>query len=234
MAIFDEQILEPFVAKGIGNSGVASRQVQATNLPDLSAAVRQSAATQQNLSDQQKSLSKAQGLVSMSSALGKMRGPRGGGGGGDNGADPVIFTQTADGKVYVAYTNGEQLIQENRGFGSIEEANSYIKGIPGLANAPRRIAGGSNLSKETVRDMQKFGIQQSTVGRKYADFAALKGENFTGGGSMFKSQADPVKLDRIAALPAPEKDRLDLQNELAGISNVEKRRKLQTEAGFRF
>jgi hypothetical protein len=69
MAIFDEQVLEPFVAKGIGDSGVASRQIQASNLPDLSAAVRESAATQQELQRQQESLSKARGLVSLSGAL---------------------------------------------------------------------------------------------------------------------------------------------------------------------
>lgn len=54
MAIFDEQVLEPFSARGLGGSGIASRQIQAENLPDLSAAVRQSQLTQQNLADQQK------------------------------------------------------------------------------------------------------------------------------------------------------------------------------------
>lgn len=63
MAIFEEQVLEPFVARGIGNSGVASRQIQATNLPSLSAAVRESSATQDIIRQQRINAIKAQSLV---------------------------------------------------------------------------------------------------------------------------------------------------------------------------
>lgn len=73
MAIFDEQVLEPFVAKGVGNSGIASRQIQAGNLPNLSAAVRESITTQENLAEQQKALSAAKGMVSISNAMGTQR-----------------------------------------------------------------------------------------------------------------------------------------------------------------
>lgn len=48
MAIFEERILEQFMPRGMGSSGVASREIQASNLPDLSAAVRTSAMTRQN------------------------------------------------------------------------------------------------------------------------------------------------------------------------------------------
>lgn len=69
MAIFDEQVLEPFVARGVGNSGVASRQIQAGNLPDLSAAVRQSVVTQQNLDEQRTNALKAEQMVNISKLL---------------------------------------------------------------------------------------------------------------------------------------------------------------------
>lgn len=69
MAIFEEQTLEPFVSRGIGNSGVASRQIQATNLPSLSASIRESAATQENLNKQQRALNVAQSISQFNSKL---------------------------------------------------------------------------------------------------------------------------------------------------------------------
>jgi hypothetical protein len=80
MAIFDEKILEQFMPRGMGNSGVASREVQASNLPDLSAAVRASSATQANLADQRAS------AIASASALAN-RGRGGGGGGGRGGSE---------------------------------------------------------------------------------------------------------------------------------------------------
>lgn len=58
MAIFDEKVLEQFMPRGMGNSGVASREIQATNLPNLSAAVRESEMALQNLQNQRLSTTK--------------------------------------------------------------------------------------------------------------------------------------------------------------------------------
>lgn len=63
MAIFEEQILEPFVGRGIGNSGVASRQIQASNLPDLRSAILTSNAQQDELARQSNATIQAQNLV---------------------------------------------------------------------------------------------------------------------------------------------------------------------------
>lgn len=53
MAIFEERVLEPFVAKGLGNSGIASREIQVSNLPDLQRNIAQSTATRSNLQKEQ-------------------------------------------------------------------------------------------------------------------------------------------------------------------------------------
>lgn len=111
MAIFDEQVLEPFVAKGIGNSGVASRQIQATNLPDLSAAVRQSQMTQQNLSDQQSATMRALAIKNYKAP--SIRGASGGGGdGGGFGTKPFVLGHVpgstgARGVVTIAVPDGK-------------------------------------------------------------------------------------------------------------------------------
>jgi len=84
--------------RGMGNSGVASREIQASNLPDLSAAVRTSQQTQQNIADQQK--------ASLSAlAIANMRGRGGGGGGGskssgDGGLKPFVVGKNQAGQFH--------------------------------------------------------------------------------------------------------------------------------------
>lgn len=77
MAIFDEQIYEPFVARGLGLSGLAARQVMASNLPSLQGAINQSTATREYQQKQRLSQIKSQylkGLPKIGASSGRSSG----------------------------------------------------------------------------------------------------------------------------------------------------------------
>lgn len=181
MAIFDEQVLEPFVAKGLGNSGIASRQIRASNLPDLSAAVRQSIATQENLADQQKMLAKSKSLVNLSNAM-EVKGGGGGGsgafvvgqvGGDSNGTGLKGYTVAIPKQgggysvktVYTDYAGNKAGWNPNTSFGS-GSGKDVLKSlgidISSIKQYPSLAVGGTGLSgdysgEDLMSNVFKYG-----------------------------------------------------------------------------
>jgi hypothetical protein len=191
MAIFDEQVLEPFVAKGIGNSGVASRQIMAGNLPDLSAAVRQSAVTQQNLQDQKNSSMKAMQIANISSLN------RGGGGSNDGGNLPVraVVEMTPKGTFALRYmgAGGGAAVSE---FQSLKDLKAFQSSNPYLSSGQIAMKGGVDLPKEVMNS--GINIADPAIYNQLYN-QAVYGSSSKGGGFKNLKFADPTYLARKEA-----------------------------------
>lgn len=163
MAIFEEQVLEPFVAKGIGNSGVASRQIQAGNLPDLSAAVRQSQISLQNLASQRESVAKAGILNAESKRLSQpyqlpdVR--RIAGAGYDAGSVGSYVAPLENGKFQLFSSGGKAgYSTKSQVFGDLQSLKSYIESNPYLKSTGVAFHGGVDTPKDILDSLKIMGI----------------------------------------------------------------------------
>lgn len=215
MAIFDERVLEPFVDRGLGTSGVASREIQASNLPSLSAAIRTSSATMENDAAQRNYENKVKSSINLRSTFGQNVG-----GSGSSGYDPrkataaFISTPLEPGasafapRYGISYsTNNGQ--HETKKFINFKEAADFVKTLQrrGIQVASPGVQMGlSNQEALRLKELGVFNLSDPTLLENISGVSVRAG--MFGGKPLIRGTgADPVKLSRLASLPiTPEQE----------------------------
>jgi hypothetical protein len=203
MAIFEEQVLEPFVNRGVGNSGVASRQIQAGNLPDLQAAVRQSGETQANIQRERENQAKSSALLNYRNTV-----SGGSGGGGSSKSSSVADSSIP---VLIGKRSGGQLtpssvqvaIPDGSGGYTVESLNTGYSKFGGSKSNSLEMLKSLGIDVRSINDLPE--MTGNVLNGRFSKATIMSELLKAGGGKISLSDISKRLIgDNAVALPTSQ------------------------------